>query len=62
MIEIATIFGSKRMKLAGQLHGCIFEATIPTISNQGFSFEKIMLWSTCRSDGGKDGTANVLTP
>ncbi|KAI0505405.1 putative cell cycle protein kinase [Xylaria bambusicola] len=62
MIEIATIFGSKRMKLAGQLHGCMFDTTIPTISSQGFSFEKIMLWSTCRSDGGKDGTANTLTP
>ncbi|KAI1424293.1 kinase-like domain-containing protein [Xylaria sp. FL1777] len=62
MIEIATIFGYKRMKLAGQLHGCMFDTTIPTISSQGFSFEKIMLWSTCRSDGGKDGTANTLTP
>lgn len=58
MIEIATIFGSKRMRLAGQLHGCMFDATIPTISSQGFSFEKIMLWSTCRSDG----AANALTP
>ncbi|KAJ8121303.1 hypothetical protein ONZ43_g2207 [Nemania bipapillata] len=62
MIEIATIFGSKRMRLAGQLHGCMFDATIPTISSQGFSFEKIMLWSTCRSDGGRDGSANALTP
>ncbi|KAI3337995.1 kinase-like domain-containing protein [Ustulina deusta] len=63
MIEIATIFGSKRMKLAGQLHGCMFDTTIPTISSQGFSLEKIMLWSTCRSGGGgKDGTANTLTP
>ncbi|KAI2634446.1 kinase-like protein [Xylaria nigripes] len=62
MIEIATIFGSKRMKLAGQLHGCIFDTTIPTISSQGFSLEKIMLWSTCRSDGGKDGKSNTLTP
>lgn len=62
MIEIATIFGSKRMKLAGQLHGCMFDTTIPTISGQGFSFEKIMLWSTCRSDGGKDGKSNSLTP
>ncbi|KAI1274978.1 kinase-like domain-containing protein [Xylaria sp. FL0933] len=62
MIEIATIFGNKRMKLAGQLHGCMFDTTIPTISSQGFSFEKIMLWSTCRSDGGRDGTANALTP
>ncbi|KAI1302897.1 putative cell cycle protein kinase [Xylaria venustula] len=62
MIEIATIFGSKQMKMAGQLHGCMFDTTIPTISSQGFSLEKIMLWSTCRSDGGKDGTANALTP
>ncbi|KAJ8122566.1 hypothetical protein O1611_g9806 [Lasiodiplodia mahajangana] len=62
MIEIATIFGSKRMRLAGQLHGCMFDATIPTISSQGFSFEKIMLWSTCRSEGGRDGAPNTLTP
>ncbi|XDG04767.1 hypothetical protein ABKA04_004382 [Annulohypoxylon sp. FPYF3050] len=61
MIEIATIFGSKRMKHAGQLHGCMFETTIPTIGERGFSFEKIMLWSTCRSDGGKDGKSNFLT-
>ncbi|KAI0869523.1 putative cell cycle protein kinase [Hypoxylon argillaceum] len=61
MIEIATIFGSKRMRLAGQLHGCMFDATIPTISSQGFSFEKIMLWSTCRSDGGRDGSASALS-
>jgi cell division control protein 7 len=51
MIEIATIFGVKRMKAAGQLHGCVFETSIPTIGDRGFSFEKIMLWSTCRSDG-----------
>ncbi|KAI0206590.1 putative cell cycle protein kinase [Astrocystis sublimbata] len=66
MIEIATIFGSKRMKLAGQLHGVMFDHTIPTISGQGFSFEKIMLWSTCRSDGGRGdsgtGSGNALTP
>lgn len=59
MVEIATIFGSKRMRLAAQLHGCMFDATIPTISSQGFSFEKIMLWSTCRSDG---AAKNALTP
>ncbi|KAI0157147.1 kinase-like protein [Hypoxylon sp. FL1284] len=61
MIEIATIFGSKRMKQAGQLHGCVFDTNIPTIGERGFSFEKIMLWSTCRSDGGKDGQSNMLT-
>ncbi|KAK3936930.1 putative cell cycle protein [Diplogelasinospora grovesii] len=50
MIEIATIFGHRRMRAAGQLHGCMFETTIPTIGNVGFSFERIILWSTCRSD------------
>lgn len=50
MIEIATIFGSKRMKAAGLLHGCVFETSIPTIGQQGFTMEKIILWSTCRTD------------
>ena len=60
MVEIATIFGSKRMKQAGQLHGCMFDTNIPTIGAAGFSFEKIMLWSTCRSDP-KDGKPGQLT-
>ncbi|KAK8131067.1 hypothetical protein PG984_007505 [Apiospora sp. TS-2023a] len=61
MIEIATIFGVKRMRQAGQLHGCVFETNIPSIGAQGFSFEKIMLWSTCRSDGSKDNKNADLT-
>ncbi|KAH7122943.1 serine/threonine protein kinase Hsk1 [Dactylonectria macrodidyma] len=50
MIEIATIFGTKRMKAAALLHGCAFETSIPTVGQQGFSMEKIILWSTCRTD------------
>jgi cell division control protein 7 len=50
MIEIATIFGTKRMKAAGLLHGCVFDTSIPTVGQQGFSMEKIILWSTCRTD------------
>ncbi|KAH8885565.1 serine/threonine protein kinase Hsk1 [Thozetella sp. PMI_491] len=50
MIEIATIFGTRRMRLAGQLHGSMFETNIPTIGTTGFSLEKIVLWSTCRTD------------
>ena len=53
MIEIATIFGQKRMRAAGQLHGCMFETSIPTIGTAGFSLERIILWSTCRSDTGE---------
>lgn len=53
MIEIATIFGVKRMRNAAYLHGCSFETTIPTVGNQGFSLERIVLWSTCRPEKDK---------
>ncbi|KAL0940108.1 cell cycle protein [Colletotrichum truncatum] len=59
MIEIATIFGTKRMKQAGLLHGAMFETNIPTVGSAGFSLEKIILWSTCRTDGGKDGQPGI---
>ncbi|GKT50462.1 cell cycle serine/threonine-protein kinase hsk1 [Colletotrichum spaethianum] len=59
MIEIATIFGVKRMKQAGLLHGCMFETNIPTVGSAGFSLGKIILWSTCRTDGGKDGQPGI---
>ncbi|KAF4815058.1 Cell cycle serine/threonine-protein kinase hsk1 [Colletotrichum siamense] len=59
MIEIATIFGTKRMKQAGLLHGAMFETNIPTVGTAGFSLEKIILWSTCRTDGGKDGQPGI---
>ena len=48
MIEIATIFGWRRMKATALLHGCVFETSIPTIGKEGFSMEKIIMWSTCR--------------
>ena len=50
MIEIATIFGAKRMKTCAHMHGTVFETNIPTIGNAGFSLEKIILWSTCRNE------------
>ncbi|KAK1960785.1 kinase-like protein [Colletotrichum sublineola] len=59
MIEIATIFGVKRMRQAGLLHGCMFETNIPTVGSAGFSLGKIILWSTCRTDGGKGGQPGI---
>lgn len=53
MIEIATIFGFKRMKQCAFLHGAVFETNIPTIGAGGFALEKIILWSTCRNEGGE---------
>lgn len=60
LIEIATIFGTKKMKAAGLLHGCVLETTIPTIGLHGFNLEKIILWSTCRTDGGRGGQGQPL--
>jgi cell division control protein 7 len=50
MIEIATIFGRRRMQTAALLHGCMLETTIPTVGTSGFSFECIVLWSTGRNE------------
>ncbi|KAH8819714.1 kinase-like domain-containing protein [Xylogone sp. PMI_703] len=60
MIEIATIFGVRRMRQCALLHGTVFETNIPTIGNAGFSLEKIILWSTCR-DGDEANPAEPLT-
>ena len=53
MIEIASIFGQRRMKACALLHGSVFECTIPTIGAGGYNLEKIILWSTCRTDKGE---------
>lgn len=50
MIEIATIFGHRRMRAAAQLHGTMFETNIPTVGQNGFDLGKIILWSTVRDE------------
>jgi cell division control protein 7 len=61
MIEIATVFGTKRMKSCAFLHGAFFESSIPSIGQAGFSLEKIILWSTCRSDAVKGASETRLS-
>ena len=46
MIEIATIFGQKKMKQCAALHGAVFECTLPTVGQGGFSLGHIVEWST----------------
>ena len=53
-IEIASAFGKRRMAQCALLHGAAFECTIPSIGEKGFSFEKLILWSTCRTGTGID--------
>ena len=56
MIEIASIFGQRRMKHCAQLHGAVFDCNIPTIGEKGYSLEQIVQWSvsSTRPDDGDD--------
>ncbi|KAH8428915.1 serine/threonine protein kinase CDC7 [Aspergillus melleus] len=47
MIEMASIFGTRRMKSAAVMHGQIFETNIPTIGEKGYSWEKLVKWASC---------------
>lgn len=48
-IELCTIFGKKRMKENALLHGQVLQTNVPTISDHGHSWEKIILWCTGRN-------------
>lgn len=45
LIEIATIFGSRRMKNCAYMHGAIFDCTLPTVGEKGYALETIIKWS-----------------
>ncbi|KAL8943260.1 MAG: hypothetical protein Q9216_001171 [Gyalolechia sp. 2 TL-2023] len=45
LIEIASIFGQKRMKACALLHGTIFECSLPTVGDKGFLLKQIVQWS-----------------
>ncbi|PWY65047.1 kinase-like protein [Aspergillus heteromorphus CBS 117.55] len=47
MIEMASIFGTRRMKIAAAMHGQVFETNIPTIGEKGYSWEKLVKWASC---------------
>ncbi|KAF2142486.1 uncharacterized protein K452DRAFT_332213 [Aplosporella prunicola CBS 121167] len=52
LLELTNIFGRARMRETALLHGQVFETNIPSYSENGHGFEKIILWCTNRS--GKD--------
>ncbi|KAL8768436.1 MAG: hypothetical protein Q9209_005342 [Squamulea sp. 1 TL-2023] len=45
LIEIASIFGQRRLKACAQLHGTVFECSLPTIGDKGFLLKQIVQWS-----------------
>ena len=57
MIEIATIFGQRKMKQCSALHGAVFECTLPSVGQSGFSLSHIVQWSTSNSK--PDETENL---
>ncbi|KAK6440048.1 Cell division control protein 7 [Oleoguttula sp. CCFEE 5521] len=58
-IELCTIFGKKRMRDTALLHGQIMQTNIPTISENGHTWEKILLWCSNRSKKGVDGRGGL---
>jgi cell division control protein 7 len=56
-IELCCIFGRKRMRDTALLHGQVFQTNIPTISENGHGWEKILLWCTSRNKK-RDGNGN----
>lgn len=48
-IELATIFGRKKMSETCLLHGQALHSNISTVSDNGHSLEKIILWATSRN-------------
>ena len=54
-LELTNIFGRRRMRETAFLHGQVFESNIPSYSESGHSFEKIILWSTNRNGRDEQG-------
>lgn len=49
LLELTAIFGKARMRDTALLHGQVFETNIPSYSETGHGFEKIILWCTNRN-------------
>lgn len=58
VIELSCIFGRRWMSKAALKHGQMFESNLPTITENGHSLEKIIMWSTNRQP--KDKAKNKL--
>jgi cell division control protein 7 len=58
-IELCCIFGRKKMKDTAALHGQNMQTNLPTISENGHSWEKILLWCTNRSKKGANGEGGL---
>jgi len=60
LLELTNVFGKKKMREISLLHGQVFETNIPSYTEQGHGFEKIILWCTNRSGRDEQGRKNQL--
>ncbi|TKA78865.1 hypothetical protein B0A55_03812 [Friedmanniomyces simplex] len=58
-IELCCIFGKKRMRDTASLHGQVLQTNVPTLTENGHSWEKILLWCTGRNKKGADGEGGL---
>lgn len=59
-IELCTIFGKTKMRDTALLHGQVLQTNLPTVSEAGHRWEKIIQWCTGRSSKkGSDGTGDI---
>ncbi|KAL9590741.1 MAG: hypothetical protein Q9203_000463 [Teloschistes exilis] len=45
LIEIASIFGQKQMRTCALQHGAVFECSLPTVGDKGYTLKQIVEWS-----------------
>lgn len=55
LIEMATVFGARRMGQTALLHGVVYETSIPTIPVNGYDLEALISWCRAAHIKFKDG-------
>ncbi|KAK3672226.1 Cell division control protein 7 [Recurvomyces mirabilis] len=58
-IELCTIFGKKKMREIATLHGQVLQTNLPSLTEAGHTWEKILLWCTNRNKKGADGEGGM---
>ncbi|QIW96543.1 hypothetical protein AMS68_002061 [Peltaster fructicola] len=58
-IELCAIFGKQRMRDTALLHGQVLHTNIPTISDSGHSWEKVILWCLHREKKNSAGEGGL---
>jgi len=58
-VELCCIFGKKKMREVAALHGQVLETNVPTLTESGHSWDKILLWCTGRNKKSANGEGGL---